>query len=68
VLHDNFGIVEAMMTTTHAVTASQRIVDMEAKKAKRDGRCALNNIIPATTGAAKAVSKVLPALEGCVTK
>lgn len=67
VLHDNFGIEEALMTTIHAVTASQLTVDGPSKKNYRLGRSALNNIIPSTTGAAKAVSKVIPELNGKIT-
>ncbi|OGN61473.1 MAG: type I glyceraldehyde-3-phosphate dehydrogenase [Chlamydiae bacterium RIFCSPHIGHO2_12_FULL_49_11] len=67
VLLENFGIVEGLMTTIHAATASQSVVDRAAKKDLRSGRAVLNNIIPASTGAAKAVAKVLPALEGKLT-
>ncbi|TJY31869.1 type I glyceraldehyde-3-phosphate dehydrogenase [Pontimicrobium aquaticum] len=67
VLHDNFGIDEALMTTIHAVTASQLTVDGPSKKNYRLGRSALNNIIPSTTGAAKAVGKVIPELNGKLT-
>ena len=62
-LHDNFGIVESLMTTVHAATSSQKTVDAPLSKWRR-GRSALNNIIPTTTGAAKAVTKVIPALKG----
>ncbi len=67
ILNDNFGIVEGLMTTVHAATASQLVVDGSSKKDFRGGRSALNNIIPASTGAAKAVTKVIPALEGKLT-
>ncbi|MBT8265101.1 MAG: type I glyceraldehyde-3-phosphate dehydrogenase [Bacteroidia bacterium] len=67
VLDDNFGIDEALMTTIHAATASQLTVDGPSRKAYRMGRSALNNIIPASTGAAKAVGKVIPKLDGKLT-
>jgi len=63
VLHDNFGIVEGLMTTTHAYTNDQRLADVPHKDWRR-GRAAAENIIPTTTGAAKAVGKVIPDLEG----
>ena len=63
ILHDNFGIVESLMTTVHAATSSQKTVDSPLSKWRR-GRSALNNIIPTTTGAAKAVTKVIPELKG----
>lgn len=67
VVHDHFGIQEGLMTTIHAVTASQSTVDMPSKKNYRMGRSALNNIIPSSTGAAMAVTKVIPELEGKLT-
>jgi glyceraldehyde 3-phosphate dehydrogenase len=63
VLHENFGIVEGLMTTTHAYTNDQRLADVPHKDWRR-GRAAAENIIPTTTGAAKAVGKVIPALKG----
>jgi glyceraldehyde 3-phosphate dehydrogenase len=64
ILNKNFGIEEGLMMTVHSVTATQKIVDGITKKNKRDGRSGMQNIIPASTGAAKAVTKVLPELEG----
>jgi glyceraldehyde 3-phosphate dehydrogenase len=67
VLHDNFGVAEALMTTVHAVTATQMTVDGPSRKDYRGGRSSMINIIPASTGAAKAVTKVIPSLEGKIT-
>ncbi len=67
VLHDNFGIEEALMTTIHAATSTQLTVDGPSKKNYRLGRSAMNNIIPTSTGAAKAVGKVIPELDGKLT-
>merc|ERR1719438_383189 len=69
VLHDKFGIVEGLMTTVHAATATQLVVDGPAKGGKdwRAGRASISNLIPASTGAAKAVGKVIPSLNGKLT-
>ncbi len=63
-VHEAFGIEEGLMTTVHAATASQKVVDAPGKKDWRAGRSALDNIIPASTGAATAVTRVLPMLQG----
>merc|ERR1719223_1274791 len=67
VLNDEFGIESGLMTTVHATTATQKAVDGPSGKAWRQGRSCMDNVIPASTGAAKAVGKVLPELNGKLT-
>ncbi len=67
VIHDNFGIEEGLMSTIHSATAKQKVVDARSSKDWRTGRAVFNNIIPSTTGAAKAVSLVIPELKGKLT-
>ena len=67
VVNDKFGIEEALMSTVHSMTGSQKVVDSPAGRDWRAGRSASHNIVPATTGAASAVARVIPELEGRIT-
>jgi len=66
-INNKFGIEEGLMTTVHAMTATQKVVDASSNKDWRGGRCASGNIIPSSTGAAKAVAKVIPSVQGKLT-
>merc|ERR1712231_25881 len=66
-IHDEYDIQEALMTTVHAMTATQAVVDSSSRKDWRGGRAASGNIIPSSTGAAKAVAKVIPQVKGKLT-
>jgi len=67
IVHDNFGIVKGLMITVHATTARQKTLDGPSNKDWRGGHSVNNNIIPSSTGAAKAVGKVIPSLNGKLT-
>lgn len=67
VIEDNWGIDQGLMSTIHAATAKQKVVDARSMKDWRTGRCVFGNIIPSTTGAAKAVGLVIPSLKGKMT-
>lgn len=66
VMHDNFGVEKCLFVTVHAYTSTQRLIDAPDKKDMRRGRAAALNIVPSTTGAAKAVAEVIPELAGCI--